>query len=572
MTNCWIKQVSVLSTVLAASFGYAQWSTDPQQNLRVTTRGLLPKIISDGSGGAYIAYNDMPLLGIHIMVQHLDKYGYRKFPGNGVMVADSDHVQAQRYFLVNDEAGGVIIAFDDSFLKEGKGYTRASAQRIDSTGQRLWGENGVAVAPQENPRSLDLVAACSDGNGGCYVFWGVFHNRQYIDLMAQHLDSSGNFMWDSTGLKISDQYTSYESSVPCLAVDDEAGGTICFYYDNTGAKLQRISARSDFLWGEGIRPFSSGWWPKMIKDGLGGVIITGSYNIVYEDSFGWHKAVAVQRVDKNGYLLWGESGVVIAESGYQETFAPSVIIDKSINSYVVWQDYRNGNHDVYVQRLNSNGEPQWPKNGIKVSPTNSAKSIHFDFVSSPDSSIIVIWSDWRNDETSLRSQRIDASGRYLWLDDAMITKRPLRQSTEVASDDQGGAIVCWYETPPEIGIYAQQINYKGELGKVLTAAVGEPILNLLPQSIQIFQNYPNPFNAETNVSYSLSKWSHVQIEIYNILGQRIVTLVDAEMPAGIHSVRWNGRNALGEKVGAGIYLCRMQAGEFVKTQKMTLLP
>jgi len=48
--------------------------------------------------------------------------------------------------------------------------------------------------------------------------------------------------------------------------------------------------------------------------------------------------------------------------------------------------------------------------------------------------------------------------------------------------------------------------------------------------------------------------------------------VDAEMPAGNHSVRWSGRNAMGEKVGAGIYLCRMQAGEFVKTQKMTLLP
>jgi len=62
------------------------------------------------------------------------------------------------------------------------------------------------------------------------------------------------------------------------------------------------------------------------------------------------------------------------------------------------------------------------------------------------------------------------------------------------------------------------------------------------------------------------------LKIYNVLGQRIVTLIDEQQPAGYYTVIWDGRNALGEKVGAGIYLCRMLAGEFVKTQKMTLLP
>jgi|GEM_PF-1665358 len=94
----------------------------------------------------------------------------------------------------------------------------------------------------------------------------------------------------------------------------------------------------------------------------------------------------------------------------------------------------------------------------------------------------------------------------------------------------------------------------------------------VPQEFELSQNYPNPFNPETNIAYALPQAGHVRIEVYNILGQRIITLIDRQIPAGHHSVRWNGRNALGEKVSAGIYLCRMQAGEFVKTQKMTLLP
>ncbi len=87
----------------------------------------------------------------------------------------------------------------------------------------------------------------------------------------------------------------------------------------------------------------------------------------------------------------------------------------------------------------------------------------------------------------------------------------------------------------------------------------------LPMSYEMKSNYPNPFNPETSIEYSLPQGSHVRIDVYNVLGQRIITLVDGQMPAGNHSARWNGRNAIGEKVSAGICLCRMQAGEFVKT-------
>ena len=94
----------------------------------------------------------------------------------------------------------------------------------------------------------------------------------------------------------------------------------------------------------------------------------------------------------------------------------------------------------------------------------------------------------------------------------------------------------------------------------------------LPKSFALVGNYPNPFNPETAIRYALPQQSHVLIEIYNVLGQKVATLVDENLPAGYHTARWDGKDAAGKKAPAGIYLCRMQTGDFVKTQKMTLLP
>jgi len=96
--------------------------------------------------------------------------------------------------------------------------------------------------------------------------------------------------------------------------------------------------------------------------------------------------------------------------------------------------------------------------------------------------------------------------------------------------------------------------------------------NTYPESFAMFDNYPNPFNPQTSIRYALPQSGHVLIEIYNVLGQRIATLIVTEMAQGYHVAKWDGRNSLGQKVGAGIYLVRMQAGSFAKTQKMMLLP
>ncbi len=93
----------------------------------------------------------------------------------------------------------------------------------------------------------------------------------------------------------------------------------------------------------------------------------------------------------------------------------------------------------------------------------------------------------------------------------------------------------------------------------------------LPDQFELTQNYPNPFNPTTDIAFTLPQAAHVTLEIYNVLGQHVATLVDDYREAGEHLVQWDSRDAGGQQVSSGIYLYRLQAGELVEMKKMLLL-
>ena len=92
-----------------------------------------------------------------------------------------------------------------------------------------------------------------------------------------------------------------------------------------------------------------------------------------------------------------------------------------------------------------------------------------------------------------------------------------------------------------------------------------------PKNFVLFPNYPNPFNPRTTIRYFLPRQERVNLSIFNILGQRVVTLVNTPQKPGEHQVEWDGCNHLGIPVSSGVYLLRIQAGQQVKTRKMILL-
>ncbi|MFA7418408.1 MAG: FlgD immunoglobulin-like domain containing protein [Melioribacteraceae bacterium] len=93
----------------------------------------------------------------------------------------------------------------------------------------------------------------------------------------------------------------------------------------------------------------------------------------------------------------------------------------------------------------------------------------------------------------------------------------------------------------------------------------------IPSEFALSQNYPNPFNPTTSIKFSVAQDAKVNLVVYDMLGQRVRTLVDGIQEAGFYTVRWDGSNDFGSKVASGIYIYRLQAGSFVSTMKMNLM-
>jgi hypothetical protein len=120
-------------------------------------------------------------------------------------------------------------------------------------------------------------------------------------------------------------------------------------------------------------------------------------------------------------------------------------------------------------------------------------------------------------------------------------------------------------------------------GSQILVVTTEPLVSVNGQpcehySYQLFQNYPNPFNPSTTVRYQIAGDSHVKLEIFNPLGEKVATLLDGRLPAGEYVSEWNGMNSYGQRASSGVYFIRLtasglgsQPGQFTGLKKMVLL-
>jgi hypothetical protein len=102
-------------------------------------------------------------------------------------------------------------------------------------------------------------------------------------------------------------------------------------------------------------------------------------------------------------------------------------------------------------------------------------------------------------------------------------------------------------------------------GDSTTQGINEP-LPIIPDKIILTQNYPNPFNASTIIKFSLPHEANVSLEVYDILGRKVVSLVEAKLAAGSHEVTWSAAD-----LPSGLYFYRLKAGDFTQTRKMMLV-
>jgi hypothetical protein len=159
-------------------------------------------------------------------------------------------------------------------------------------------------------------------------------------------------------------------------------------------------------------------------------------------------------------------------------------------------------------------------------------------------------------ELSLRSASHSAQGDIL---------------TQVFYEDLDEAVLMPGE---QIDLVFDPINIpQGQSVAVMMKLLGryETITSNAPDGFVFEQNYPNPFNPRTNFNFSLPTTANVRLEVYNILGQRVITVIDGEYSAGSHSVSWDGQDERGNSLASGVYFSKFQAGDYSTHRKMVIV-
>ena len=130
----------------------------------------------------------------------------------------------------------------------------------------------------------------------------------------------------------------------------------------------------------------------------------------------------------------------------------------------------------------------------------------------------------------------------------------------------------------QIAIFDMADLRQGAIARAMTDGTGYFALPLaalggqaLPEQFALGPNYPNPFNPTTIIPYQLPTTMHVRLEVFNILGQRLTTLVDGERAGGFHAVRWDATDAAGQAMAAGVYFYRLSGEGVQATRRMVLI-
>jgi hypothetical protein len=333
-----------------------------------------------------------------------------------------------------------------------------------------WQDNGVPVCV--GPSTIDYPVSVSDGIGGAFIFWASNQSGDFY-MYAQRVDSIGNIYWDVNGVPIASivQAESY------AAIPDGAGGSLIAWEDwqsNLHVRIQRIDENGNVQWtpeGTSICEFvkpGDKIYPQLIPDNSGGAIVT------WEDYRNGNYDIYAQRIDSDGNAVWTLGGLPVCdELSHQKR--PEIVTDGAGGAIIAWIDQRFSIEVIYAQHMDSLGNALWTNDGVAICTASNSQT---DIALAPDGvgGAIIAWRDGRNYSDDIYSQRIDTNCLPMWSEDGVIVcDSPNTQyKTKIISDDQGCVIVAWldYRNVTDPDIYAQKIDTSGTM---LWIPNGEPV-------------------------------------------------------------------------------------------------
>lgn len=454
--------VALCMAVGAGDLAHAAWPHDPLFNLTVCelyAEPDLPHLVSDGCGGAIVAWDDLRSGTEDVYAQHVLASGLvdPAWPVDGLAVCTATSRQRMSQ-LVSDGAGGAIVTWMDH-----RGSSvRIYAQRVRSTGvvDPAWPVDGRALSASTQNQSDPQIA--SDGAGGAIVVWS---QSSPFASCAQHVRADGSLdpAWNPNGETIISG-----GGFP-RALADGAGGVIAVASVTGGVRVGRLSASGDPLpgnWATGVLVYTgAGSGPRLCPDGAGGVLVA------WYDKSGTPELLRAQHVQASGVVdpAWPANGRLLCSTTI-DIAAPVMVPDGVGGAIVAWRDARSTIWDIYAQRVLASGalDPAWPVNGLLVATGPGGRSGP-RMVSDDAGGAFLCWDDLRASDQAVYIQHLLPSGQHdaAWpLYGKALTIEPACWEPDLVADGRDGILVAWahYRSSARWAVEAQRVARLGKLG------------------------------------------------------------------------------------------------------------
>lgn len=425
-------------------------------------------------------------------------------------------------------------------------------QEIDAQGNLLYSQDGVAIT--EIDFSLNFALAI-EGNAR-YAYWEDAPSvpRRYR-ILGQKL-IGGVKQW-SPGTVVVD--VEGRSSYPMdahgrflLFKSRVAGETVqdlrCLLIDGSGAPASGWNADGELLIGN-----SEEYLDALVS--ASGLIDDELYSVIYTYTINGNKLV-LQKTGAANPRMWGENGIPLAMNDIGWIQPGNAIFEDQLT--LLFMDSVEG---FFMQKIDAQGNFLIPGNGFMVMPIyydmSEPRLLQYD-----NGAYSCFWTQ----ESRLK---------YIYIDTAFNTTehQPITHSNvfDIRSTLCGDqALLLWSRETGDAFDYDHTFN-----SSVYAASFDEPVSTNDPQSPELLpllvkQNYPNPFKTVTTIVYTLGQKGRVDIEIYNLKGQKVRSEYRLSEP-GEGSWSWDGRDSKGNKCASGLYLYKVQSGNTRSTNKMILM-
>ncbi len=416
----WRQWLNSGSNILADRIsvnGWVQWSRHAVVNdAGGTASQASGSVTLDGAGNTYVLwYDDRNQIGISDgYLQQITSAGTRNWR-NDIQVAkygDSPTDIAKHGDITTDYYGNTVAAW---YEKLDTGDEVVYAQRLDAFGNKLWSTDIVVT---KTTGSINSVRIALDPNGDAVVAWD--HNLNSIaNLYAQRIHSDGSKAWPAA-VRINTPLSTYYKS---FDLDVDTAGNAIIVWDDTrngywDVYAQRLNPTGGKLWSDtqiNAIHYSTSWFspgPRVGTDALGNIIVGW---IGYLDQ-GWPN-VYTQKISASGVSQWGQD--IKVNDDAVEGDSIDLDVDNSGNVTVVWKRLWTC-MSIQAQRLNVNGVKQWPS-PVRVSSYNGTVCQASPQLSlGLDGTASVLWTDNRNGNSDVYMQRINSVGNRIWPEDLQV--------------------------------------------------------------------------------------------------------------------------------------------------------